>query len=422
MAHREDLPPLPHLLRDLQDARRRLRALTDDLDGPRLSVPYLPNLNPPLWELGHVAWFQEWWLLREAGRRPSRLAHADELYDSAAVAHDTRWSLPLLDLGATHRYLDDVLGAVLECGDALDPYFVWLATQHEDMHGEAFLYMRHAQRHPPPPILTPPPPPGGALAGDVQLGGHAFRLGAERDGPVVFDNEKWAHEVFVEPFAIARAPVTQVEYAAFVDAGGYRRREWWDAEGWGWRTRFAAEHPVLWRNDAGGGWLRLHFDRVAPLEPHRPVLGICWHEAQAYCRFAGRRLPTEAEWELAAGGVERRRQPWGEAAPAAPLASVDAIHLDTADVGAFAAGDSAAGCRQMCGNVWEWTASAFTPYPGFERDPYAAYSEPWFHSHRVLRGGSFASRGRTLRNTMRNFYLPWRRDMFCGFRTVAVRG
>ncbi len=409
------------LLRDLRDARARLLALTADLQGDRLAVPYLPHVNPPLWELGHVAWFQEWWLLRDGGRVPSSRPGADALYDSAEVAHRTRWQLPLQDLDATHAYLRDVLDAVLARADRLDPYFVWLAIQHEDMHAEAFLYTRQALGQPAPALRATPAPGGGPLSGDVCCGGHTFRVGAEpRAGTTVFDNEKWVHEVFVPPFALARAPVTQAEYAAFVDAGGYQRREFWSEEGWAWRERVAAAHPRYWQRDASG-WLRADFDRLVPLEPHRPVVCVSWYEAEAYCRFAGRRLPSEIEWELAAGGTEKRAQPWGDAQPAVPLANVDGVHLGCADVGAFAAGDSPAGCRQMCGNVWEWTASTFAPYPGFVADPYAAYSAPWFHTHRVLRGGAFSSRGRMLRNTWRNFYLPWRRDVFSGFRTAALR-
>jgi iron(II)-dependent oxidoreductase len=214
--------------------------------------------------------------------------------------------------------------------------------------------------------------------------------------------------------------VTQQEFAAFVEADGYRRRELWSDAGWAWREKSAATHPVYWERDGKGGWLRRDFDRRVPLEPHRPVLHVCWHEAEAYCRWAGRRLPTEAEWELAASGFEKRRFPWGDDDPTPERANLDALAAGCADVGAFAAGYGPFGCRQMLGNVWEWTADDFGPYPGFVPDPYREYSQPWFGTHKVLRGGCRVTRGRLLRNSWRNYYTPDRRDVWAGFRTCAV--
>jgi iron(II)-dependent oxidoreductase len=232
----------------------------------------------------------------------------------------------------------------------------------------------------------------------------------------VFDNEKWAHEVEVKPFAIARAATTQAEFAAFVDDGGYSQRDLWSADGWRWRSAAGAEHPVYWRRGAGG-WQRRDFDRWVDLEPHRPVIHVCWHEAQAFCRWAGRRLPTEPEWEAAAGP---RRFPWGDAPPTPERANLDWRAMGCLDVGALPGGDSAFGCRQMIGNVWEWTSSEFLPYPGFVADAYRDYSQPWFRTHNVLRGGAWTTRSRLIRNTWRNFYPPDRRDVLAGFRTCAA--
>jgi iron(II)-dependent oxidoreductase len=262
--------------------------------------------------------------------------------------------------------------------------------------------------------------------GDAPVAGGVFPLGAAAAEPFVFDNEKWQHPVVLRPFAIARAPVTQAEFAAFVDDGGYRRRELWDAAGWAWREGEVAMHPVYWQREAGG-WLRRDFDRWVPLEPYRPVVHVNWYEAEAYCRWAGRRLPTEAEWEAAAsgepGGVSprrpKRRFPWSVGGPTAERANVDGHALGCVGVAGNAAGDSPCGCRQLIGNVWEWTADDFLPYPGFVPDPYKEYSAPWFGDHKVLRGGCWATRGRLLRNTWRNFYRPDRRDVFAGFRTCA---
>ena len=216
--------------------------------------------------------------------------------------------------------------------------------------------------------------------------------------------------------------MTQAEFAAFVEDGGYRRRELWAAEGWTWRERAAAGCPVYWQREAPG-WLRRDFDRWVPLEPHRPAIHVNWYEADAYCRWAGRRLPTEAEWESAASGhgagAKKRPFPWGDDAPTPERANLDGRAAGCVGVADQAAGDSPCGCRQMIGNVWEWTADAFTPYPGFTPDPYKEYSAPWFGDHKVLRGGCWATRGRLLRNTWRNFYRPDRRDVFAGFRTCA---
>jgi iron(II)-dependent oxidoreductase len=245
----------------------------------------------------------------------------------------------------------------------------------------------------------------------------------------VFDNEKWSHPVPIRPFDIARAPVTQGQFADFVDDGGYRRPGSWDAEGWRWREANDARHPVYWRRASGGGWDRRDFDRWVPLEPHRPVRHVCWYEADAYCRWAGRRLPSEAEWEAAATtrpapegcglSSDKTRFPWGQGPPSPSLANLDGLAPGCRDVGALPLGDSALGCRQMIGNVWEWTRSDFLPYPGFVVDPYKEYSEPWFGTHKVLRGGCWATRSRLIRATWRNFYRPDRRDVVAGFRTCG---
>src|SRR5262245_23132843 len=267
----------------------------------------------------------------------------------------------------------------------------------------------------------------GSLPGDVQVPGGVFQLGAAPGEPFVFDNEKWAHPVEVKPFAMARAPVTQQQFVAFVEENGYHRPELWTQAGWSWRQSSQAEHPVYWRREGAGRWLRRDFDRWLPLERHRPVLHVNWYEAQAYCRWAGRRLPGEAEWELAAaadvaaGQAGKRRFPWGDDAPTPIHANLDWQAGGCVDVAALPAGDSAGGCRQMIGNIWEWTSGDFQAYPGFSADPYKEYSEPWFGTHKVLRGGCWATRARLLRNTWRNFYRPERRDIWAGFRTCALQ-
>ena len=416
---------------ELRASRDHLTRITADLDGERLLGPKLAIVNPPLWELGHVAWFQEYWCLRRSA--PDRIAQpiipgADALYDSAKVAHDTRWNLPLPDLKATRDFHEEVLGRVLRRLER-EPenrnlwYFVQLATFHEDMHAEAFHYSRQTLAYEDPMAngewRMANGSPSAMEPGDVELPGGSFMLGAAPGSGFVFDNEKWAHEVRLRPFRIARTPVTNAEYAAFVEAGGYSRREWWSDEGWAWRSREDLFAPRYW-NKRDGAWTQRRFDRVIELHPHEPVVHVSWHEAQAWCRYANRRLPTEAEWEFAASwdGARKRHYPWGSQLPDTTRANLESAGV--VDVEACLPGDAASGCRQMIGHVWEWTASTFNPYPGFVIDPYKEYSEPWFGTHKVLRGGSFATTRRLIRNTWRNFYTPERYDVFAGFRTCAT--
>jgi len=402
----------------LRDARARTLLLVADLDGVQLLGPRLDIVNPPLWEMGHVAWFQEFWTLRAAGGRAPLVANSDALYDSAKVAHDTRWDLPLLDRKSALEYLATVLErsiAALRLDDGA--YFHQLALFHEDMHDEAFAYTRQTLGYS-DPFARPEPSCMGKLPGDVAVPGGRYRLGAERGTSFVFDNEKWAHEALIAPFRMARAPITNSEFAAFVEAGGYRDQRLWSPEGWRWRAGCGAQKPVYWER-TDGGWAHRRYDSLRPLPPDHPVIHVSWYEAEAFCAFAGRRLPTEAEWELAASTPAKRRFPWGEEEPTETFANLDGRAGGTVPVAAHAEGDSAYGCRQMIGNVWEWTATGFEPYPGFEVDPYKEYSQPWFGTHKVLRGGCWATRARLLRNTYRNFYTPDRRDIFAGFRTCA---
>ncbi|HKE15090.1 MAG TPA: SUMF1/EgtB/PvdO family nonheme iron enzyme, partial [Kofleriaceae bacterium] len=301
------------------------------------------------------------------------------------------------------------------------------------MHGEAFAYTRQTLGWPAATLSSAAAPTAhaaaAALSGDATVAAGVYRIGAERDGDAfVFDNEKWAHERDVAPFSIARAPVTEAEMAAFTDDGGYRRAELWSADGWRWREAAGASSPVYWRR-GDAGWEVREFATWRPLAPHRPVVHVAWFEADAFCRWAGRRLPSELEWEVAAAGEpdaggglapgRRRRFPWGDGPPSPERACLDLRTSGPLEVGALPAGDSAFGCRQMIGNVWEWTATDFAPYPGFAIDPYKEYSEPWFGDHKVLRGGCYVTRARLLRTTWRNFYRPDRRDVLAGFRTCA---
>ncbi|MHB8462462.1 MAG: selenoneine synthase SenA [Vulcanimicrobiaceae bacterium] len=413
--------------RELRDARARTLTYVADLRDDQFFVPELPTINPLLWELGHVAYFAEFWTLRHLGGHAPMLHNADALYDSAAIAHDDRWALPLPSRTPTLAFLDAQLTATIalptqiESDDRLR-YFYGLILGHEDMHGEALLYTRstlgYTRPHVPAlraPILE------SQVSGDASIPGGRYRIGSTRGDGFVFDNEKWAHDVEVDDFAIARTCVTNEEFAAFVRDGGYTDERLWSVAGWQWRTSESATMPLCWRNaDCEPlGFERRAFDHWHALAPNGPVTQISAYEADAFARWAQRRLPTEVEWEIAASGKERRRYPWGDHAPTADCGNLDLWYGDVVDVHAFACGDTPEGIRQMLGNVWEWTASPFTPYPGFSVDPYKEYSAPWFRTHRVLRGGAWSTRARLVHNRWRNFYLPHRRDIFTGFRTCA---
>ncbi len=374
----------------MRDARARTLAIYSHLDLPSLEGPCLPIVNPPLWELAHIAWFQEFWCLRHSPAaggpvRASILAEADALFDSSSVPHDSRWHLPYPSPRGLFGFMEDTLDATLKAlarSPADDRYFFELALLHEDMHGEALLMTLQTLELPAPPIpglkIAYPP----RRTHDVRFEGGEFLMGTKPGSDrFVFDNEKWAHPARVGAFSIASALVTQGEFAGFVADGGYSRRVLWTDAGWGWREYEGAQAPRHWRR-GDSHWSVRRFDRWLPLEPDSPMVHVTLHEAEAYCRWAHRRLPTEAEWEFAAG--------------------------------------SDSGLDQLLDSAWQWTSSSFEPYPGFQADPYKEYSEPWFRTHQVLRGGSFATRTRLVHAGYRNFYLPGRGDVFAGFRTCAL--
>jgi len=233
----------------------------------------------------------------------------------------------------------------------------------------------------------------------------------------------------MEPFEIAKSPVTNREFQAFVDDGGYGNSLFWNTDGWKWLQEAGAEYPVYWQPDGSTNWLLRRFDRTLPLPLDEPVIHVNWYEADAYCRWAGLRLPTEAEWETAALGepaadgtlaATKRRYPWGETPPAPSFANLDGRAMGPVDVAALSAGDSAFGCRQMLGNVWEWTADTFNAFPGFSADAYKEYSAMLFGDTKVLRGGAWTTRSRMMHGTYRNYFEAHRQDVFAGFRTCRV--
>ena len=454
------------LIATMREFRDRLLSLVADLDDRQMIGPRIAIVNPPLWEIGHVAWTQEFWTLRHLRKERPILEHGDRLYNSTDVAHDTRWELLLPSRTDTLAYINEVLErciAGIDGKSEVSPdefYFYWLTTFHEGMHAEAFAYTRQTLGYQPPPFLKPTAfadVDQRACPGDVEIPGGKFTIGADKDVPFVFDNEKWAHEVEIKPFRIARAPVTNGEYLEFVEEGGYRERKYWSAEGWQWLESGGApqleksfakffnktlnepveltafkeklDHPVYWQPLDNGRWQQRVYDKYVLLNEDLPVVHVSWYEAEAFCQWAGRRLPSEVEWEAAASGEpatngaglakQRHYYPWGDNSPAQQHANLDWSDGGIVEVGAHGASDSAFGCRQMIGNIWEWTADNFVAYPGFSVDPYKEYSQPWFGTHKVLRGGCWATSSLLIRNSWRNFYTPDRRDVWAGFRTCA---
>ena len=365
-------------------------------------VPQSLEVNPPLWELGHIGWFQEWWIARNVQRQRGsgcdptlpRLAsldsQADRWYDSANVPHESRWSLDLPDLQATKQYLADTMDVTLELLEGTEEtdealYFYRMTLFHEDMHGEAFAHMAQTLGfvvNNPKELMAPLSNSTGREP--LLFPATRWSLGS-MPGGFVFDNEKWGHELAVPEFEIDAQAVTWAQYSEFVEDGGYDEERFWSAAGWAWlhgngggNERRTPRHVDQMRQ----GVLQQRFGRLARVPLQQAALHVSCYEAEAWCRWAQRRLPTEVEWEVAAHAGASRGFRWGE--------------------------------------VWEWTGTNFRPYPGFTPDPYVKYSQPWFGTHRVLRGASFATRERMKSAKYRNFYLPWRDDFFSGFRSCAV--
>ena len=422
--------------RELAEARRRSLALLDALDEDDQRRQHSPLMAPPAWDLGHVANYEEQWLLRAVAGPAAALAIRDDLddiYDAFRHPRPSRPDLPFLGPAEARAYaaavrqraLDVLDRAPLDGGTPLlDGAFVYgMVAQHEHQHDETILATRQLMgERATRPEGTADPPPGGPLpATEVRVPGGVYVVGTDLE-PWAYDNERPAHAVELAPFWIDTAPVTNRRYLDFVDGGGYGERRWWSDQGWSWRHGERAEHPLFWRREGGGAWSVLRFGRRLDLPLDEPVQHVSWHEAEACARFLGRRLPTESEWEVAASvGLDgtKRRFPWGDDPPDGRRANLGQAADGPAPVGAFPGGASPWGCHQMLGDVWEWTASEFDAYPGFRSFPYDEYSRV-FHGrgYRVLRGGSWATAAVAARATFRNWDHPIRRQVFSGFRSA----
>ncbi|MER5886787.1 ergothioneine biosynthesis protein EgtB [Streptomyces sp. NPDC001941] len=415
----------------LTTARARTALLTSCVDEPDLTAQHSPLMSPLVWDLAHIGNQEEQWLLRAVGGRTPLRPEIDPLYDAFAHPRATRPTLPLLSPVQARAYagevrervLDVLDGVPLEGDPLLDAGFAFgMVAQHEQQHDETML-ITHQLREGAPALHAPPPPPGSTsgLPAEVLVPGGPFTMGTSTE-PWALDNERPAHPRLVPAFWIDTVPVTNARYRHFVDDGGYRDARWWAPEGWEHVRRHSIGAPLFWHRE-GGQWLRRRFGVTEPVPDDEPVLHVSWYEADAYARWAGRRLPGEAEWEKAArhdpATGRSRRYPWGDADPEPRHANLGQRHLRPAPAGAYPDGASAFGVRQLVGDVWEWTASDFLPYPGFAAFPYREYSEVFFGAaHKVLRGGSFAVDPVACRGTFRNWDLPVRRQIFSGFRTA----
>jgi iron(II)-dependent oxidoreductase len=415
----------------LDRARRRSIALTTDvLDEPELTRQHSSIMSPLVWDLAHVGNQEELWLVRDAGGLEPVRCDIDDLYDAFKHPRKDRPTLPLLDPTESRAYLGTVRNKVLDLLDRVplegrrltaDGFVFGMIVQHEQQHDETMLATHQLRRG--EPVLAGTPTPAAvdpaSLPAEVLIPAGPFTIGTSVE-PWALDNERPAHQVDLPAYWIDTVPVTNGAYTAFVEAGGYDDERWWTADGWAHRQQAGLVAPQFWQR-VGGEWWRTRFGRDEPVPADEPVQHVCWYEADAYARWAGRRLPTEAEWEKAArhdpATGRSRRYPWGDDDPTDREANLGGDHLRPAPVGAYPAGASAYGVQQLLGDVWEWTGSHLTGYPGFEAYPYREYSEVFFGpGYPVLRGGSWATDPAACRATFRNWDYPIRRQIFAGFR------
>ena len=385
-------------------------------------------MSPLVWDLAHVGNYEELWLLREVAGAPAIDASLDDMYDAFRHPRPNRPALPLLGPADARRYIGEVRGRVMDTLEVVElngerpllagGFVYGMVVQHEHQHDETMLATLQLMGEPGYRPLAPAPPSGWPVAGEVEVPAGPFVMGTD-DEAWAYDNERPAHVVDLAAFRIDAAPVSNAQYAEFIAAGGYDERRWWTEDGWAWREKAGLGAPEFWRAEGGGCWSRLRFGWREDLTLDEPVQHVCWYEADAYARWAGKRLPTEAEWEKAASwspeGV-KRPWPWGDGVVDG-RANLGGSMFRPAPVGAYPSGISAYGCHQMIGDVWEWTSSDFSPYPGFVSFPYREYSEVFFGSgYKVLRGGSWAASPLAVRTTFRNWDYPIRRQIFAGFR------
>lgn len=425
---------------DLGSVRSRTHRMMDALTEDDLERQHHSIMSPLIWDVGHVGNFEELWLLRVLDGREPHDERLDHVYNPF---ENPRWCRG--DLGILHRrealeYLREVRGEALSLlrgrafdqGDPLarDGYVFDMVVQHEAQHQETMLQALDLRTDLDPyPLVTGSPPRRIVTDDDtvrIFVPGGPFRMGTD-DTSHAYDNERPAHTVWVDSFWVDRYPVTARRFGRFVDSDGYRISDWWTEEGWEWLQQTGHSAPQGWFRDVDGGWLVRRFGHVTPLDPAEPVQHVSCHEAEAFARWAGARLPTEAEWEKAAvwdpATGASRRYPWGDHLPTGRHANLDHAAWGPRPVGSYPEGRSALGAEQMIGDVYEWTSSFFQPYPGYATFPYPEYSEVFFgREYRVLRGSSWATSPLVARPTFRNWDYPIRRQIFAGLRLAWPAG
>jgi gamma-glutamyl hercynylcysteine S-oxide synthase len=370
----------------LEDARRRTLALVEPLSEADLDRQHDPLMSPLVWDLGHIAAFEDLWICRETGRDQLR-ADLGVVYDATETPRKERGDLAYLRRDDALAFMEAIRERTLSVLDEVSPFIAEMLIQHEHQHNETMLQTLQLAE---PGVFSPdrPGPSGSAAGGSMRVDGGRAEIGDAGEG-FAYDNERPRHAVELGSYRIDRAPVTNGRYRAFVDDGGYRRPELWSTEGWAYRKREGWERPRYWTADGR----ERRFDRVDAIEDELPVMHVSWFEADAFARWRGARLPTEAEWERAAALSEPER------------GALDQLPFAPGPAGPFV------------GDCWEWTASDFGGYPGFAAHPYPEYSEIFFgEGYKVLRGASWATRGRVARLTFRNWDHPQRRQIFAGFR------
>jgi iron(II)-dependent oxidoreductase len=405
---------------ELEAARRRTLAILDPVPDADQIRQVSELMSPLCWDLAHIGHFEELWLVRElSGARPTVELY-DDVYDAFKHPRSERPSLPILDPRAAREFDADVRKRVLDVLDTivldpnqplLDDGFVYgMVVQHEHQHDEtllATLQLMDDYAHPDADGAARSDPTPPALPADVFVPRGTFTMGTD-SAPWAYDNEQPAHAATIEAFRIDTTPVTNRAYLEFVNAGGYDAREVWADAGWAWAQEAGLSAPEFWAHDSDGGWTRRRFGRTEALPLDEPVQHVCWYEADAFARWSGARLPTETEWEYAAQGASIAGANLWRGLP---------HRFGPASVGARPSSASRWGAHHMLGDVWEWTASDFDTYPGFQSFPYPEYSEVFFGSdYKVLRGGSWATHPSAVRTTFRNWDYPIRRQIFAGFR------
>jgi iron(II)-dependent oxidoreductase len=415
------------VLEALQEAREDTLAIVEPFSDEVLERVHSTLMSPLVWDLGHIAAFEDLWLVHRFGDRPMLRPDLVDIYDAMETPRADRGELPFLRPSEAREYLRAVRAFALELAETRgvgDGILHELVLRHEHQHNETMLQTIELARLQVPVLSAPipeldgqPTSHGGGLdLVDVPAG--PCVIGAPPDG-FAYDNERPRHHTDVRRYRIGKTPITNATYLRFVEGGGYRRREWWTDEGWSWKEQYDITRPGGWTADLTAEW---RLGKCLPLDPNQPVVHVSWFEADAFARAHDARLPTEVEWEKAATWDQdhgtARRYPWGNEGPVAGLhANVDQLGAGPAPTGAYPAGTAASGCEGMIGDVWEWTGSEFDGYPGFEPYPYREYSEPFFRAgYRVLRGGSWATRARVATPTFRNWDHPQRRQIFSGLR------